>query len=682
MSLNEWLPVSEFAARAGMGERNAQRILSRALEGRPWRGHTLEVRKVPSRGGKSGAAFEVLAASLPGETVAIDNTLPAQAQHVAPNNPALSTLNARPSWHANAHLDRQDRFRLIAPALEHPPGSPERAAAIAAAIQASGKNQATVRRWIARYEADGSAGLKRPVRPDAGLRRIYVTRAWDSAVPFDDATKAAIRDRLDRLIASLWAGSTEWGRTWICFAAAGELAAWTAEAGFDPGKGELERICRLGQERVGRDRAKYRAAALYKFDRKRWEDENRYRVERSRAACRPMEVVFGDVHPVDILLPRADGTKFTARLVAFEDYGTGRVFAVPVFPPKGENVRQEHIATAIVAMTQEPGWGLPQTLYIDNGGEYGCVDMVADALALAGRARVMGGELSAMRPAVVRALPYNAAAKSIESLFARLEKGLFSLFEGHIGSNRMAQKTGNVGRAPVVYSSGEAAFREELRLALAAYEAKPQSGQLRGRSPRAVYEAAVAEGWRPVGVELDAILAGFARDEFKTVRQGAFTRKGRSYTAPAIQALPQGTRLHLRVPIFSGFDGIAVMREGGGLLCMAWPKEARHPLDAAGAQEAARGHANARAGARAELDETDALDTRRLLERLASRAGPASDPEAEAVVRLDDAARAVGRAIRQSPAARQAEESETERLHEERRREALGWLLGRTGTDG
>ena len=110
---------------------------------------------------------------------------------------------------------------------------------------------------------------------------------------------------------------------------------------------------------------------------------------------------------MDVLLLRADGFTFTAKLVCFQDWATNRIFVHPVFLEKGKGVRPAHVVEAIIAMVKE--WGVPETLYLDNGSEYGCVDLVADALTLAAEWRaVVGGTPPSehFRP-IVKALPYN-----------------------------------------------------------------------------------------------------------------------------------------------------------------------------------------------------------------------------------------------------------------------------------
>ncbi len=202
--------------------------------------------------------------------------------------------------------------------------------------------------------------------------------------------------------------------------------------------------------------------------------------------------MFGDVHPMDVLLPRPDGSTFTAKLACFQDWATNRIFVYPVFLEPREGVRQEHIAAAFIEMTQAPGWGLAQNLYIDNGKEYGCADLIADAMRLNTQFRVLTDDKfdtfvqEPDRP-VRRAQPYNAAAKAIEGMFGVLERTVYSALPGWIGGNRMVKKTANVGRAPVPYPHGKAEFLRDLNIALEAFETMPQSGQLNGRSPREVF---------------------------------------------------------------------------------------------------------------------------------------------------------------------------------------------------
>ena len=531
------------------------------------------------------------------------------------------------------------------------------------------------------------SGGGRKQRADMGKRRAFVSRAWDAAVPFDDETKERIAGEVRYYVRRAWRSTTEPGWRWIARLASVELEELTKAAGFEGG--QLKAICKLPHNFVMPER-RYRAVAVYEQDAKRWHDEYRPRVRRTRAGRWPMEVVVGDVHPMDVLLPRPDGATFTAKLVAFEDSATARMFVHPVFLEKGEGVRQEHVAEAFAAMAADPQWGVPGTLYLDNGSEYNCAALIEDAMRRVAQIRALqsDGEPPAARARlIIKALPYNASAKSIESMFSALERGVFSMLPGWIGGNRMAKKTANVGRAPQPYPHGKEAFLEDLRNALIAYETHPQTGQLHGRSPRQAFEEAWEGGWRPITVSRGAIRAAFARDASRQVRQGSFTygKGSRRYTARELWGLPAGTRLHLRIPIFGGLDAIPVMNPDGSLLCIAEPDRAYDRLDPEGAREAGRRQSAALAELAEMRSEVEPLDRRAVLARIAEREGEGPVSDGAVVAILDKGSEAVGRALELSPASRQAAKREKEKQDEisrEEEREARALFLRKVGTAG
>ena len=653
----EWLTAAEFAEAVGIGLRSAKSALRAAVDGKTWHKHQLDVRELCDDRGKV-MVREVHASIL---------------DAIAPTPPRQPRIQCDDSLLSPAARELARRMKIIEPALRQLPASAGRAAAVAEAARASGHNRATLYRWINAVEKGGREALLpvRRFRADKRKRKCHVTRAWDAAAPFDDETKARIAEDLERHIRSLWAAAPDYGRRHVTWLASHRLAELTAEAGFDPGAAELERICRLPQNRTRRNWRKYRNIAIYDHDQKRWQDENRPRISRTREGLRPMQVVSGDVHPIDILLPRADGSTFTAKLIAFLDEATGRLFGWPVFLPKGEGVRQEHVAAAFIAMTQDPAWGLPETIYIDNGGEYGCADMITDAIALARRVRLMDGETAELPGdrEIIRALPYNAAAKgNMEGAFARLERGFLSMLPGHIGGDRMKKKTANVGRVPAPYPHGRAAFERDLHKAIRAYNDKPQSGELKDRSPRQAFDTAVAEGWGPFGIEFDAIAAAFCREDHRNMGRDGISFNGQLYRAPALDRVSADKRLRLRVPIFRGVEAIFVMNDDDSILCVARPDEKFTMLGKDGSAEAGRRHSAARAGVKDARGDVDRIDLRELLDRLTTKAGP--DPEPVAMVRLDEGQREAGRAMRQTKAQRRAADEEADQISLNRMLEA------------
>ena len=666
-----WLSVAEVAARAGVSERSVRLAIRACERGRDWRGARLAVRAVAgeSGGGAGGVSYRVREDSLP---IGLRGAVPAAAGDVPP--PAVRGADAPavpvPADDGAGARLWQFRHSVIAPILAHERGSPERAAAIEAAarvdrLDPSGRtvrvSVRSIQRWIAAYEEHGMAGLRRKPQANRGRARVCISRAWDAAVPFDDATRARIAETVARDIRSLWAATTDCGWPHIARLAGVTLAKETAAAGFDPGPKRLRTLCRVPRGLVERGRP-HRAVAVHDRDRKRWVDESVPRIRRTRGGRRPMEIVIGDVHPIDILLVRDDGSSYTPKLIAWLDWATNRVFGYPVFLPKGKAVRQEHVIEAFVAMAADARWGVPEHLYLDNGGEYNWAAFVEDAMQLNSRMRLLGddrelaGAVRARRSAIVKALPYNAAAKPIESAFATLEGGFLSLLPGWIGGDRMKKKTANLGREPAPYPGGEEAFRRSLALMLEAYETHPQGGALGGRSPRQAFADRVAAGWKRTDIDPGALRAVFSRAEPRTIRQGAFAFKGARYTARELQRLPAGTKVTVRIPVAGGTGRLAVLDERGDYLCIAEPVRGFDIFDTQGAREAAAGRREARAGIEALRAATDRVDLQERVAEAVGREDPAPVPDRESLIDLGGAWERIGREMARCPADRKAAE--------------------------
>ena len=168
------------------------------------------------------------------------------------------------------------------------------------------------------------------------------------------------------------------------------------------------------------------------------------------------------------------------------------------------------------------------------------------------------------------------------------------------------------------------------------------------------------------------------------MRQGSFTygKGSRRYTARELWGLPAGTRLHLRIPVFGGLDAIPVMNRDGSLLCIAEPERAYDRLDPEGAREAGRRQSAALAELAELRDDTEPLDRRAELARIAEREGQGPVSDGATVAILGNGMEAVGRELERSPAARRAKQDEEDEISTERWREAMDRYLGRTGTDG
>ena len=298
--------------------------------------------------------------------------------------------------------------------------------------------------------------------------------------------------------------------TWIRMLAGNKLAELTAAKGFDPGSAELRAICEIPGNFVQAE-AVYRKVHRFNTDRKAYEDA-KPRIRRTRAGLLPMDVIAGDIHPDDIQVAREDGSLATPRMIAWLDLATNRVWADVVLLEKGEGIRNAHVIASFVAMVQ--AWGAPRALYINNGNAYNFAEFVDDALKLIdGDRRRFIDRVSPWAErdsSIIRAQPYNAAAKPIEGIFSVLERHYFSTIPGWIGGERM-KKTANVGRAPEPFPGTFEELRTVIASQLAAYGVTPQRGSLKGRSPRAVYAAAVADGWGMTAVGIPTPCASPSR---------------------------------------------------------------------------------------------------------------------------------------------------------------------------
>ncbi len=94
-------------------------------------------------------------------------------------------------------------------------------------------------------------------------------------------------------------------------------------------------------------------------------------IRRDYSTLLPRRIVVGDVHPVNIMMRREDGTVDYPQAIAWYDVATNEIHMTFVLCDPGESIRREHVAQSFEAMVDE--WGLPEMLYLDNGSEYSLV---------------------------------------------------------------------------------------------------------------------------------------------------------------------------------------------------------------------------------------------------------------------------------------------------------------------
>lgn len=507
---------------------------------------------------------------------------------------------------ADGDWDR--RRTAIAPTLQFPEGSKERADAIRVAATTAGVSERSIREWIANYvgtsrrgRGKGIEGLCRPVRADKGQDRTIISRAWDAGVSFPDEAKREIRAKMVTEVKSLWAAGTS-GRRHVARLATTELVKLTRAAGLDLPDADMLRLCALPEKFAMRYR-RHKLLAIKDKDAKQFADKYEPRIRRTREGLLPMEIVVADVHHLDIYFRRgSDGALATPKAITWYDLATNRAFMTLEFLEAREGIRQEHVVRSFIAMTQAPNWGMPGALYLDNGGEFKKLTFVDDAMKLARWANAQGFSigylddatdikgmvLAGRRSMIIKARPYNAAAKPVEGLFSVLERGPFAMVPGWIGGNRMTKKTHNVGKEPEPFDGTEEEFRAAINAALDYHHTTPQDGTLTGRSPNQAVADAIAAGWRPTGVDPDALGAAFATTVERAVKQGHFKHKRRWYYHDALLAIGPDAKVQVRIPVVGDGQRLAVLDDDDTLLCIAAPDRRYGFTDRDGAKERGR----------------------------------------------------------------------------------------------
>ena len=557
-----------------------------------WRGTTLTVRTVRGRGGRSGLRYEVLVSSLPPELQERFNA--AQRLDEEPPAPVAASSAEREWW-----------YRVLRNALACPAGSRERGAAIAAILGRpltnwTGKpispSRRTLERQIAAYERHGLMGLARHHRLDKGKARVVISRAWDASAPFSDDVKAEVVGRLRDYIRGLYKDGAAFG---IVSRLAGEKLRDLSNVyllrshGIDCDTEALipSAACKVPRSFIEAE-ARFRIVATFKRDRKAYEDNERPRISRTAAGMWPMDVVVGDVHHLDIVIRREDGSTAWPKLIAWADQATRRIRVDMVLLEKGEGIRNADVVRSFIAMTQDETWGMPRMLYLDNGSEYKWLEFVDDAMKLV-RAHTPGFMSSIEycdrrdKSATVRAKPYNAAAKVIEGIFGHLERYIFNTIEGWAGGNRMNKKTAKVGRPTEQFPGDADALRRVIARYIALYQDMPQKGDLKNRSPADAYRAALEEGWQRVTIDPNQLRSVFVTEKVLKLRKGAISHGGQQWTCDALTA-HLGTAVTVRIPKYEDPAVLPVLDGAGALIGLAEPVEVFSVLDPRGAREAER----------------------------------------------------------------------------------------------
>ncbi|CAN7588856.1 helix-turn-helix domain-containing protein [Phenylobacterium sp. LjRoot219] len=524
MSSPHWIAAQSFAEAAGITPQAARAVLRGAQSGKLWRGRRLVVQRCLGRGGKGGLNHRVEVTSLPDGVRARLQECLLPASSPAPQSAALDERTLT-------------KLSAVEAVVAHPPGSRARGLAADQAARAHRVTARTIYRWLARYERHGLRGLGRSRPSNRGKRRVRISRDFDRAyltTGLPEAGLEKIATQVDQAMKGLWASRAEQaGGAEVRRLAEFILVETCEQRGLELPASAM----RLSRRRVERF-AHYRAVNQRRNDRKAYDDA-KPRIRRNWTGLAPMERVVADVKHLDVIVQRPDGSTAWPKIIAFMDAGTGRVFVHPVLLDRGEGVRQEHVIEAFLAMVADPAWGFPQGLYLDNGAEFAAMAKIDGALQLLNAPGTR---------TTIFARPYNAAAKPIESLFARLDRYVFALLPGYAGPNRLAKKTQALGKPPQPYPGEWDDFRLTVLELVRAHNHRPVGGLWAGRSPAAWFEEKVQAGWRPVSVEACTLDAAFADTDSRRIDRGVLKINGRRFTHEALVALPSRTVVDLALP--------------------------------------------------------------------------------------------------------------------------------------
>lgn len=577
MTALAWLTAAEFAKIAEIAERRVRRALTRAMAGRTWRGHRLIVRPSHGRGGAGGLQYEVLLSSLPPEL---------RAKWGA-ENPEPSELVSLPVRLAPARGEG-DGWKRRAAILAMVDEAAERSTTQTAAIEAvaTGRDmpcERSLRAWLKKREARGVNGLVDGRGANRGKKLFRLFGTWDAladAAGVPDNRQRAIVAATEKQIRTLYAkGAPGWKH--VEQLARVHLIGLTRGAGVELSDANAWKLCCMPKHVITKWRGS-RWIAIKEKDAKQYHDRAPF-IRRDRSHLLPMDIVCADVHPVDILYRRADGSTATPRMIGWEDLSTNRLFASFVFLEPGKGVTQRHVIESFIAMTQ--AWGMPKRIQRDHGKEFDWTPFIEDALRCAS---YTGHELLIEGP-ITKARPHNPKAKPIEPAFGSIERGYFSIIPGWIGGNRMTKKTQNVGREPEPFPGSTAELESVIHAQLLRYEVTQQSARshLNCRSPRDAYAARIAGGWRQITIDRHALEAVFSVAESAKVR-GSFIRvAGVEYHHDGLIGR-DGDRVHVRVPKCGDLTRIAVLGDDGRPMFFAERAGLIPFHDADGARESSR----------------------------------------------------------------------------------------------
>lgn len=551
----------EFATARAISRQAAAKAFREASEGKPWRGHHLPVVPLDGhRGGAGGKAWGLVIEAASPELRALLK-LPETPCSTLPSTGHEGLLKGRPDdWHFTVSRDKQ---RIIGPILAAKRGSTERAAAFRAVAAKPHKfgdgwtqfSERTLRDWVKAHEERGPAALVPAARSDRGVTRVRLAREWHRNCGLPEDVQGEIAEQVERIARGLIVkrrSDREVRR--LCSI---ELARLTEEAGANLPKARTQRLCRLSLH-WSRRFAEMKPVRDFLGDHKRYSDEHEFRVQRSLTRV-PMDVLFGDVHHVDISIADAMRSQFSdlrqagkhaeeqelvsirVSIIGWMDGSSHYLWATPVILGPGQGITQQDVARSLFNVVTCPHGGIPREIVIDNGGEFGTIGEAIARFAAMSEFSGLG---------VVKSRPYSPEGKGrLEGAFGILEHRFLSALPGYIAGDRMKSPTKSKGKPVDPYPHGAERLVEDILLAVAQYNGTAQDGQLAGLSPKEMLEAkATAAGWSARAPDADTFDLIFSREIRRDVRKGGVTIDNVGYSVAVLAFLTGEKQVPFLVP--------------------------------------------------------------------------------------------------------------------------------------
>ncbi len=439
-----------------------------------------------------------------------------------------------------------------------------------------------------------------------------------------------------------------------------KLRELTIEAGADGAAQLPDKVFQLPRRFIDVEK-RYRKVAIFDRNRKAYEDA-KPRIIRSRHGQLPNQIVVGDVHHLDIVMRRPDGSEAWPKAIAWLDLATNRIWLDLILLEKGEGIRNADVIQSFIRMVT--AWGMPQSLYLDNGSEYRWPEFVDDALRLVAHIDYNTEDRNSQ---VIRAKPYNASAKAIEGIFGILEQRYFRTLPGWAGGDRTNKRTHQVGKPTEPFPGDLSALGHAIGNCLSLYHITQQLGSLKGRSPTQVLEAAIASGWQRITIDAHELHTVFATDELRRPRQGYISFAGDKWTCRELQRF-HGDRVIVRAPKFDDPAVLPLLEPDTRRIIGYATRATRYGiLDPAGAREAAAMDRASRSGIRELRASAPPIDPNLDIARLVSSLpAPAHAPIAGTIGISGENAE-VARGLAETPAQRRERyQDKAEREHHSR----------------